>query len=147
MTSFLKRLADAKSGTNPAAVCQVASGWVVLCDMQYLRGYTILLADPPVESINVLARQKRMEFLSDMAMIGDALLEVTGAYRVNYAIAGNSDPYLHAHIIPRYLEEPEPLRRNQPWAYPKETMESVRFDAGRDQELMLHLARAIQEMA
>jgi len=24
---------------------------------------------------------------------------------------------LHAHVIPRYADEPEPLRAAQPWAY------------------------------
>jgi diadenosine tetraphosphate (Ap4A) HIT family hydrolase len=56
-------------------------------------------------------------FLSDMSRLGDALLKVTRAVRINYAIFGNQDPALHAHVIPRYAEEPEPLRSAQPWAY------------------------------
>jgi hypothetical protein len=72
---------------------------------------------------------QRVQYLLDMSMIGDALMEVTGAYRINYAIMGNSDPALHAHIVPRYLTEPEPYRTNTPWSYPKEVMESSLFDA------------------
>ncbi len=60
--------------------------------MQFLRGYTILLADPVVASINDLDRLQRADYLSDMALIGDVLLEVTDAYRINYGILGNSDP-------------------------------------------------------
>lgn len=104
-----ERIAAARLGINPAVICRVPSGWAAMCDMQYLRGYTILLADPVVASINDLDRLQRAEYLGDMALIGDALLEVTGAYRINYCILGNTDFYLHAHIIPRFLSEPEKL--------------------------------------
>jgi diadenosine tetraphosphate (Ap4A) HIT family hydrolase len=111
--------------------------------MQFLSGYCILLADPPVATLNDLGRAKREEFLVDMTTIGDALTEVTGAYRINYAVAGNTDPYLHAHIVPRYLSEPDLLRKGLPWSYPKEQIAAVRFDYERDRELMQKLREAI----
>jgi diadenosine tetraphosphate (Ap4A) HIT family hydrolase len=111
--------------------------------MQYLRGYSILQADPQVASINALDPQTRAVYLRDMVLIGDSLLEVTGAYRINYAIMGNSLPVLHAHIVPRYLSEPEELRRGGSWSYPQEQIDAVRFDAERDRELMQQLAQAI----
>ena len=46
-----------------------------------------------------------------MYRAGDALLEVTDAYRINYEILGNSDAALHAHIIPRYKNEPDEKRK------------------------------------
>jgi diadenosine tetraphosphate (Ap4A) HIT family hydrolase len=51
-----------------------------------------------------------------MAIIGDVLLAVTAAARINYAIFGNVDPALHAHIFPRDSAEPEGTRTAQPWA-------------------------------
>ena len=132
-------------GRVPALVCRVPSGLVFLCDMQYLRGYSILQADPQVESINALDPQARAVYLRDMVLVGDALLEVTGAYRINYAIMGNSLPVLHAHIVPRYLSEPEGLRRGGPWSYPQEQIVAVRFDYECDRELMQQLASAIQK--
>jgi diadenosine tetraphosphate (Ap4A) HIT family hydrolase len=51
-----------------------------------------------------------------MTLIGDALLEVTGVFRINYGIMGNSDPCLHTHIVPRYLTEPEKFRQGLPWS-------------------------------
>jgi len=143
MTSFQERVESARAGTNPTVVCRVASGWVALCDMQYLRGYAILLADPLVASLNDLGQERRRAYLEDMASVGDALLEVTGACRINYAIAGNSDPFLHAHIIPRYSDEPEQYRRSHPWSYPDESMQATKFDAARDRALMQQLAGAI----
>jgi diadenosine tetraphosphate (Ap4A) HIT family hydrolase len=80
-----------------------------------------------------------------MAMVGDALLEVTGAYRINYAIAGNTDPFLHAHIVPRYLTEPEVLRKGLPWSHPQAEIDSVLFDYDRDKPLMEILCQAIEK--
>jgi len=140
-----QRVEAARAGTNPSLICRVPSGWVVLCDMQFLRGYCILLSDPVVPSLNQLNRLQRAEYLCDMAMVGDALMEITGAYRVNYAIAGNSDPYLHAHIIPRYMTEPESIRKGLPWSYPKSVIEATMFDVERDQELIRQLNQAINK--
>ncbi len=134
----------ARAGTHPALVCRVPSGWVLLSDMQFLSGYCILLADPPVTSLNDLSPDKKAEFLGDMVTVGDALMEVTGAFRINYAVAGNVDPYLHAHIVPRYMSEPENLRKGLPWSYPKADIDSIRFDWERDEPLMKRLSQAIQ---
>jgi len=78
-----------------------------------------------------------------MATVGDALLEVTGAYRINYAMAGNTDPNLHAHIIPRYIAEPEAFPKALPWSYPQSEMDSMVFDYERDKPLILRLNQAI----
>jgi diadenosine tetraphosphate (Ap4A) HIT family hydrolase len=52
-----------------------------------------------------------------MAALGDALLEVTGARRINYEILGNSEPALHAHLFPRYDSEPSEFRIGPVWRY------------------------------
>jgi diadenosine tetraphosphate (Ap4A) HIT family hydrolase len=145
MTTIPERVESARSGNNLAVICRMPSGWAVLCDMQHLAGYSILLPDPVVGNINDLDRTQRAAYLCDMVTIGDALLEVTGAFRINYAILGNSDPYLHAHIVPRYMSEPEDIRRGPPWAYPKEVVDSNLFDYERDKELIARLAGAIQK--
>jgi diadenosine tetraphosphate (Ap4A) HIT family hydrolase len=59
----------------------------------------------------------RAQFLADMAVLGDAVLAVTGALRVNYAMYGNLAPALHAHVFPRYADEPEFARTGHPWVY------------------------------
>jgi diadenosine tetraphosphate (Ap4A) HIT family hydrolase len=58
-----------------------------------------------------LTTDARGSFLLDMIGLGDALLRVTDADRVNYEILGNNDPALHAHVTPRYAWEPEERRR------------------------------------
>jgi diadenosine tetraphosphate (Ap4A) HIT family hydrolase len=140
-----QQVESARTGTESALICQMPSGWAVLCNMQYLPGYCILLPDPVVPSLNALAREQRSAYLYDMSIVGDALLEVTDAFRINYAIMGNSDPALHAHIVPRYMSEPEHIRKHLPWSYPQAFMDERLFDYERDQELMTNLAEAIKK--
>ena len=107
----------AREGRDPKVIARLFSGWAVFGERQFVRGYALLLPDPVVPNLNALGARERIAFLSDMSRLGDALLKVTGAARINYAIFGNQDPALHAHVIPRYLDEPESLRTQQPWAY------------------------------
>ena len=100
----------------PAAVAKLRSGWVVMGERQVLTGYCLLLPDPVVPHLNALPSESRAEFLSDMAAVGDVLLAVTAAVRINYAMFGNVDPALHAHVFPRHRTEPEATRTAQPWA-------------------------------
>jgi diadenosine tetraphosphate (Ap4A) HIT family hydrolase len=144
-TPIHQQVEAARAGVLPSLICRVPSGWVVLCNMQFLSGYCILLPDPVVKSLNDLDRQQRADYLCDMALVGDVLMEVTGAYRINYGIMGNSDPVLHAHIVPRYLSEPDDLRSGLPWSYAPEILETQTFDLERDRELMYKIADAIQK--
>ena len=146
MPTFIHQsVRTAQTGTNPTVICQMPSGWVVIGNQQFIPGYCLLLADPVVSDLNELTGKFRSQFLMDMAIIGDALLEVTEAYRINYEILGNTEPALHAHIFPRYSSEPDESRRVPVWmGYPQEQYHSRPFDFQRDQALMQSLARAIQ---
>jgi len=105
-----------RAANYPALVARLRSGWVVMGERQVLTGYCLLLPDPVVPHLNALRSDLRAQFLSDMAAIGDALLAITEAVRINYAMFGNVDPALHAHIFPRRSAEPESTRTVQPWA-------------------------------
>lgn len=135
----------ARRGEHPAQICRLQSGWVVLANMQYLSGYCILMADPLVGSLNDLAGENRLIFLDDMVRVGDAIQKVTGAYRINYAIMGNTDPTLHAHITPRFLNEPTEILHNHSWAYPPDVMNGRPFDASRDVGLIRKLREVLLE--
>lgn len=144
MTTVIhKRVEAARAGTNPTVVARVESGWVVLGDVQFLRGYSLLLSDPVVPDLNSLPDDQRTQFLQDMAHLGDALLEVTGAYRINYEILGNSEAALHAHLFPRYMTEPDEFRTHPAWSYDQEYRLSIAFDADRDKDLMRRIAESM----
>ena len=125
MALIADRVAQARAGTNPYVITRLPSGWAVIGDIQFLPGYCLLLADPVVPSLNDLSVPARGQFLQDMVRIGDALLEVTDSFRINYEILGNSEPELHAHIFPRYMSESEERRRMPAWFY--DWQNAVRF--------------------
>lgn len=142
-TLIHRRVEAARQRTNPTVICRVQSGWVVLGDIQFLPGYSLLLPDPVVADLNALTETQRLNFLRDMAIVGDALLAVTDSYRINYEILGNTEPALHAHIFPRYVTEPEERRLKPVWFY--DWKSSVTFDLQRDRPLMQKIAAAIQQ--
>ncbi len=104
-TAIHRRVAGLRAGTDPTCIARLASGWAVLGEQQFLRGYALLLPDPVVGTLNELHGIARAQVLADAALLGDAVLEVTGALRINYAIFGNLEPALHVHVVPRYANE------------------------------------------
>lgn len=135
------RVELARQGKNPTVICQMPSGWAVLSDSQVTRGYCILLSDPVVPGLNDLGEVARLAFLGDMAHLGDALLKVTGAMRINYEILGNSEPALHAHVIPRYDTEEETLKRKPIWF--TDFASAPKFDPQHDHDLMEQIRLAL----
>jgi len=116
-TSIHRRVDALRAGSDPTFVARLSSGWAVLGEKQVLPGYCLLLPDPVVPTLNSLNGAERAAFLADMAALGDAVLSVTHAVRINYAIFGNQDPALHAHVIPRYAHEPPEFVAAHPWTY------------------------------
>jgi diadenosine tetraphosphate (Ap4A) HIT family hydrolase len=116
-TAIHRRVADARAGRDNTLVGRCASGWAVFGQQQFVPGYLLLLPDPVVPDLNALTPEKRSQFLLDMSRLGDALMRVASPVRINYAIFGNVEPALHAHVIPRYRSEPEPMQTAQPWTY------------------------------
>ena len=129
-----------RAGRDASFVARLASGWAVLGERQLLPGYCLLLPDPVVPTLNALKGSERAAFLSDMAALGDAVLAVTHAVRINYAIFGNQDPALHAHVIPRYHDEPSEFRTAQPWAYDWDAAPAFDLDRHRDLRDRIHAA-------
>ena len=118
MTTLIHRLVDAcRAGNAPQVIARLPSGWAVMGSQQVLRGYSLLLPDPVVPHLNALEPAARDRFMSDLARLGDAVFAVTGALRINYAIFGNLEPALHAHVHPRYADEPLAMRTGNPWSY------------------------------
>ena len=142
MPGLIEQRVDlARRGENPAVIARMASGWAVLADFQFLAGWSILLPDPVVPTLNDLPADRRAAFLLDMASLGDAVLAATGAVRVNYAMYGNQAPALHAHVFPRFADEPEEMRTRPAWLYPPDAFSTRRpFDAARDAALMRKIA-------
>ncbi|VVP94222.1 hypothetical protein PS918_03544 [Pseudomonas fluorescens] len=142
MPLISQRVELARNGANDKVICRMASGWAVMGDVQFLPGYCLLLPDPVVPSLNDLDADARAIYLLDMARLGDAVLQATGALRMNYEILGNSEPELHCHIFPRYATEPEEKRKMPVWFYDWKTATPYTEEAHGD--LRHSIARLLQ---
>jgi diadenosine tetraphosphate (Ap4A) HIT family hydrolase len=138
MTAIHRQVEAARAGELVRVIARMASGWAVLGDPQITGGYCLLLPDPVVSDLNALSGEARRQFLDDMAALGDAVLAVTAAERINYEILGNVEPALHAHVIPRHATEDPAVRTKPVWLHDWST--AVSFDPVRD----AHLAAEIR---
>jgi diadenosine tetraphosphate (Ap4A) HIT family hydrolase len=143
-TVIHEHVVAAREGREPRVITRLYSGWVLFGQQQFVRGYALLLPDPVVPSLNALGAKERSQFLLDMTKVGDALLKVSGALRINYAIFGNVEPALHAHVVPRFVDEPEDKRAAHPWAY--DWNAAPAFDAVAMKDLAESLRRELSRM-
>ena len=120
------RIGSALRGENPTVLAQLPGGFAVIGDVQWLPGYCVLLShDPSAERLSDLPRAGRLAFLASMERLGEAVEQACsrvdpGFRRVNLEILGNTDPFLHAHVWPRYDWEPAELVGRPVWLYPAE---------------------------
>jgi diadenosine tetraphosphate (Ap4A) HIT family hydrolase len=116
-TNIHRWVESCRRGDDPTVITRLRSGWAVMGRKQVLTGYCLLLPDPVVPHLNALSGRDRDQFMAELGVLGEAVLTVTGALRINYAIFGNVEPALHAHVHPRYTDEPVEMRTNNPWGY------------------------------
>lgn len=133
-TAIHKKVRECQAGVHPQAIAKLQSGWLVMGDVQFLHGYCLILADPVVDDLNAMDPKNRAIFHNEMGLVGDAILAVTNAKRINYEILGNLEPALHGHIFPRYSDEVEELRTKPVWFYDWEN--ARHFNLHTDKPLM-----------
>lgn len=130
------RIGSALRGENPTVLRRMEAGFAVIGDVQFLPGYSVLLVDDPaVQRLSELPRISRMAFLSDMDKLGEAVeracKRLDPAFRrVNLEILGNTDPYLHVHVWPRFDWEPADLVGRPAWLYPRERWSDEQYALG-----------------
>ena len=122
------------------------SGWAVLGDHQFMKGYSLLLADPVVTDLIDLDLGARQRFLLDMSLLGEAVSACTPAYRINYEILGNAEAALHAHVWPRFVDEPDEFRRGPVGRYPAETRRGTPYSLEVHGELRDELRDVLQRL-
>jgi diadenosine tetraphosphate (Ap4A) HIT family hydrolase len=103
-------------------MARMRSGFAVIGDTQHLPGYSVLLyEDAAVSHLTELDRDRRAEFLLDLALLGEAVENVCRGRelrRMNYEVLGNAMPSLHGHVHPRYEWEPPERLARPVWSYP-----------------------------
>lgn len=122
------RIGSAERGENPTVMVKMKSGFAVIGDNQFLPGYCVLLRYPKASSLNELSLSERTQYLTDMTLIGDAIIKACNPLRINYSILMNLDHYLHAHIEARYDWEPDENKNRPSYFYPKEQRYSSKYE-------------------
>ena len=100
-----ERIRLIQAGKNPYFVVELETGYVVLCDYQLFKGYTLFLAKQHKRELRELNVKRRMEFLREMSLVAEAVFRAFKPAKLNYELLGNSEPHLHWHIIPRYRDD------------------------------------------
>ena len=103
------------------------------------RGYTIVVwRGRHVAEPTELDETEAAWFWKELLQVGRALEETLKPVKLNYDLLGNSLPHLHAHVIPRYADDPKP---GWPFPFPD-------GDPGpRDEAELRRDAEALQEAA
>ncbi len=55
-----------------------------------------------------LAADEATAYWGEVLQVGRAIERAFEPVKINYTILGNSLPHLHAHIVPRYADDPAP---------------------------------------
>lgn len=111
---------------EPCSTCEFAL-WVPVLDLgctslgiyddSRFPGRCILALNEHFESLEEVPDGLASVFMRDAKLCMTALRRATDASRVNFAILGNRDPHVHAHLIPRHLADPRP--NDPPWTDPR----------------------------
>lgn len=91
---------------------------LALYDDNRFPGRCLLVLREHYEHFDQLPPELATKFMSDVTQAVIAIRKTTGCARVNIAILGNSEPHVHAHLIPRYPSREE-FPHDTPWKDPR----------------------------
>jgi diadenosine tetraphosphate (Ap4A) HIT family hydrolase len=103
-----RRLEECRSGTHSGLIAELETGYAVMGDSQYFRGYCLLLCKTAATELDELPYEVRGMYLEEMADLAEAVRAALRPHKLNYECLGNQVHHLHWHIFPRYLSEPAP---------------------------------------
>lgn len=95
------RIALVQRGENPWFVMELETGYVVIGDHQYFKGYTLFLCKQHARELHHLEKGFRERFLLEMGLVSEAVANAFRPDKLNIESLGNGDAHLHWHIFPR----------------------------------------------
>lgn len=104
------RIALIKEGNNPYFVAELETGYAVIGDFQFYKGYALFLCKEHVNELHELESKFRQKFLEEMSLVAEAAYKAFQPKKMNYELLGNRDSHLHWHLFPRYETDPEPKK-------------------------------------
>lgn len=96
-----ERIEMIKNNENKYFVREMETGYVVIGEHQFFKGYTLFLFKEHITELHLLDAELRKKFLYEMSIVGEAAYKAFKADKMNYELLGNGDAHLHWHIFPR----------------------------------------------
>jgi len=147
ITNRVQRILD---GNDPELLAELPSGYAILGKYQPgpITGCCMLLPrlgaqGVVVASPNDLDGPMRAQFFSDLVLLGDAIMLVTGSQRINYLVLCNQVPELHGHCVPRFETEDPEKRKQGPFEAYDFGAARVADAHGQDRQLHSELRAAL----
>src|SRR4051812_912518 len=108
-----KAVAQWEAGeTNGMVVPRTSTGFVTLLATQYYPGHTVFVSRQHGPEVFDLGDQQGAH-LREMGGVAEAVCRAFKPRKLNTAALGNQSPHLHWSLIPRYEDDPQPLK--SPW--------------------------------
>ena len=101
MCLICERIEMIKNGKNPYFVKELDTGYVVMGNHQFFRGYTLFLCKKHETELFHLDKRFRDKYCEEMNTVAQAVSQAFSAEKMNYELLGNGDTHLHWHLFPR----------------------------------------------
>lgn len=130
MCLICDRIELIKQGKNPHFVKELETGYVVIGDGQYFKGYTLFLAKEHVTELHQMEYETKIKFLEEMSIVQEAVAKAFQAEKMNIELLGNGDAHVHWHLFPRKAGDMQGYGhygRGPVWWVPWEEMSSEEY--------------------
>lgn len=101
MCLICERIEMIKKGSNPYFVKELETGYVVIGDHQYFKGYTLFLCKQHKTELFYLDEKFGASFMREMVLVSQACQRAFHAEKMNYECLGQGEAHLHWHLFPR----------------------------------------------
>ena len=140
MCLICERIELIKQGKNPHFVKELETGYVVIGDGQYFKGYTLFLAKEHVTELHQMEYETKIKFLEEMSIVQEAVAKAFQAEKMNIELLGNGDANVHWHLFPRKAGDMKGYGHNgrgPVWWVPWEEMSSEEYQPKENDLLQL----------
>ena len=130
MCLICERIELIKQGKNPHFVKELETGYVVIGDGQYFKGYILFLAKEHVTELHQMEYATKIKFLEEMSIVQEAVAKAFQAEKMNIELLGNGDAHVHWHLFPRKAGDMKGYGHNgrgPVWWVPWEEMSSEEY--------------------
>ena len=140
MCLICERIELIKQGKNPHFVKELETGYVVIGNGQYFKGYTLFLAKEHVTELHQMEYETKIKFLEEMSIVQEAVAKAFQADKMNIELLGNGDAHVHWHLFPRKAGDMKGYGHNgrgPVWWVPWEEMSSEEYQPKENDLLQL----------